>query len=200
MLKTLARKHDSSVTKIAARHRPKSTHRTGRAHASKPSWSGKARKPLVARFGGIPLKRQKTRSSDRVPPATTPPQRADLSAPRTVRVLRGSGTCKSTISASSPNSTSGQPQPAWTQIMAKRRRKTLVVCALPRPHPHRATTTTHGIVTGEPGAGNRTPGSEGGRAEKDPTRVTSPRGLPGRCGCAGPWSHTRPRRWPGSPR
>jgi group II intron reverse transcriptase/maturase len=59
MLKTLARKHRSSVSKMAARHKAKLVTPHGPRTCFEASVARVGRKPLVARFGGIPLKRHK---------------------------------------------------------------------------------------------------------------------------------------------
>ena len=133
MLKTLAGKHRSTVTKMARKYKANIETPHGPRTCFEASVEREGRKPLVARFGGIPLQRQKNAVlTDRLPvPAIYPPQGADHPAPDgQVRVLRAARTtCKCTTSASSPTSTEpGQPQPAWAQLMAKTARKTLVVC------------------------------------------------------------------------
>ena len=60
MLKTLARKHRSSVTKMAARHKAKIETPHGPRTRFRPESKRAGSKPLVARFGGIPLRRQRT--------------------------------------------------------------------------------------------------------------------------------------------
>src|SRR5438552_13461944 len=60
MLKTLARKHRSSVSKMAAKHKAKIATPYGLRTCFEASIVRDDRKPLVARFGGIALKRQKT--------------------------------------------------------------------------------------------------------------------------------------------
>ena len=66
----------------------------------------------------------------------------------------------------------GQPQPEWMRIMAKRRRKTLVVCATCHANIHHGRPTAHhGIVTGEPGDRKRSRRvRERGVSEKDQPR------------------------------
>jgi group II intron reverse transcriptase/maturase len=74
LLKTLAAKHRSSVAKMAARYKAKietphglrTCYEAVRSRENNP-------KPLVARFGGIPLKRQKTRGPPRPCPRPEPP-------------------------------------------------------------------------------------------------------------------------------
>ncbi len=59
MLKTLAAKHRSSVSKMARKYKAKIDTPHGRRTCFQVSIERDGRKPLVARFGGIPLKRQK---------------------------------------------------------------------------------------------------------------------------------------------
>src|SRR4029078_10127802 len=59
MLKTLARKHRSSVTKMAARHKAKIVTPHGLRTRFEARVERAGSTPLVAWFGGIPLKRQK---------------------------------------------------------------------------------------------------------------------------------------------
>ena len=70
MLKTLAARHRSSVTKMARKHKAviATPHGPRRCFEARAERAG--RKPLVARFGGIPLKRQKRRSL----PTSRPPR------------------------------------------------------------------------------------------------------------------------------
>jgi hypothetical protein len=68
MLKTLAAKHQSTATKIAAQHRAKiaTPHGPRTCFEARVERNGKL--PLVARFGGIPLARKKNAIlTDRVP-------------------------------------------------------------------------------------------------------------------------------------
>jgi hypothetical protein len=91
------------------------------------------RKPLAARFGGIPLIRQKKAVLlDRGPvPATG---RKEL----TTRLLKGRCEwCEQRapvevhqVRTLADLTTPGRPQPKWAHLMAAMRRKTLVVCTL----------------------------------------------------------------------
>ena len=95
----------------------------------------KGRKPLVARFGGIPLKRQKKAIlTDRQPaPASTRRKGNEL-----IKRL-STGRCEiceqraqvqtHQVRKLADLTQPGRPQPAWTQLMATMRRKTLVVCS-----------------------------------------------------------------------
>ena len=74
MLKTLAAKHRSTVTKMARTHKAVINTPHGPRTCMAATVERKGRKPLVARFGGIPLKRQKKAISpianqSRPPPA-----------------------------------------------------------------------------------------------------------------------------------
>ncbi len=132
MLKTLACKYDSTAQKMAAKLKAKieTPHGLRTCHQIVVERSG--RKPLVARFGGIPLKRQqKAVITDRIPERVTYP-RKELP----LRLLRGRcEICEQqddvVIHHVRKLADLGQPgpsQPAWAKLMAKRRRKTLAVC------------------------------------------------------------------------
>jgi hypothetical protein len=133
MLKTLAGKHKSTVAKMARRYKrtidtPEGP-RTCFHAATAPVGSGK---PLVTRFGGIPLKRQRN--------AVIHDRRAIPIVARRkqliTRLLKGiCELCGSTqdihvhqVRTPADLERLGQPRPTWAKIMAKRRRKTLVVC------------------------------------------------------------------------
>jgi hypothetical protein len=60
MLKTLAGKHRSSVSKMAAKHKAKIQTPHGLRTCFEACIQRDDRQPLVARFGGIPLQRQKS--------------------------------------------------------------------------------------------------------------------------------------------
>jgi group II intron reverse transcriptase/maturase len=134
LLKTLACKYGSSVSKMARKygttietpHGPRKCMQVTVSH-------GEARKPRVATYGGIPLTRQRNAILiDREPvPGTA--RGSELIR----RLLAGRcELCGQTekvlvhqIRSLADLHTPGQPQPDWMQTMAKRRRKTLVVCA-----------------------------------------------------------------------
>jgi len=146
MLKTLAAKHRSSVTKMARKHQatvatPHGPRRCFEARAERDS-----RNPLVARFGGIPLKRQKKAVlNDRLPPPLIIRRKELLSRLR----RRQCEACGRTglvevhqVRKLADLARPGKPQPAWAQLMARKRRTTLVLCA-----------TCHEIIhTGQPAA------------------------------------------------
>lgn len=134
LLKTLAGKYDSSVSKISCRYAATiETPHGPRKCMQVTVERGKDRKPLVATFGGIPLRRQKNAIIiDRQPDRPTPHRR------ELVRRLLA-GRCEicghadevqvHQIRKLADLARPGQPdQPEWMSIMARRRRKTLVVC------------------------------------------------------------------------
>jgi group II intron reverse transcriptase/maturase len=133
MLKTLAHRHRSTVTKMAAKYKavtatPHGPRRCFEAHVER-----HGRKPLVARFGGIPLRRQKRAVIDDRPQGPARPRRREL----ITRLLAGQcEMCEQPARVEAHQvrkladlARTGQPQPAWARLMARKRRKTLIVCA-----------------------------------------------------------------------
>ncbi|WP_233605879.1 group II intron reverse transcriptase/maturase [Micromonospora sp. Llam0] len=133
MLKTLAAKHRSTVMKMARKYKAKIVTPHGPRTCFQAIVARPGRKPLVARFGGIPLKRQKKAAiNDRLPaPITT--RRKEL----VIRLTAGQcewcerrGPVEThQVRKLADLDKPGRPQPAWAQLMARKRRKTLVVCA-----------------------------------------------------------------------
>jgi group II intron reverse transcriptase/maturase len=145
MLKTLACKYDSTTRKMAAKYKAKieTPHGLRTCHQVVIERSG--RKPLVARFGGIPLKRQpKAVITDRIPERVIYP-RKELP----LRLLRGRcEICEQPddivmhhVRKLADLGQPGASQPAWAKLMAKRRRKTLAVCATCHHAIHAETST-----------------------------------------------------------
>jgi group II intron reverse transcriptase/maturase len=132
MLKTLAAKHGSSVSKMAARY--KATIRTpdGPRRCFEARRKREGKPDLVARFGGIPLKRDR-RAVIRDPapaPALTPRKELVHRLRRRWCELCENGATVAVHQVASL-ATLGKPgpgQPAWAALMAKMRRKTLIVC------------------------------------------------------------------------
>jgi group II intron reverse transcriptase/maturase len=133
MLKTLACKHNSTVTKMANRYKTTITTPHGPRRCFETSVERPGRTPLVARFGGIPLRRKKNAVLiDRTPPPITVRRKELITRLQTRRCEL----CKHTgpveahhVRKLADLARPGKPQPVWDQLMAKRRRKTLVVCA-----------------------------------------------------------------------
>ena len=78
MLKTLAAKHRSTVTKMARKYKAKVDTPYGLRTCFEATVSRPGRKPLIARFGGIPLRRQKTAVIDDRQPAPVTIRRKEL--------------------------------------------------------------------------------------------------------------------------
>jgi len=132
MLKTLAAKHKSSVKKMAARHRAKVPTPRGLRTCYEARVERDGKQPLVARFGGIPLTRNKDAVLDDRAPRKIAYPRKEL----TVRLLTGRcELCGDTgkvqvhqVRSMASLGTSETDRPAWATLMVKKRRKTLVVC------------------------------------------------------------------------
>jgi group II intron reverse transcriptase/maturase len=133
MLKTLAAKHDSTVSKMARKYKAKTQTPHGPRTCFQATVERAGRKPLTARFGGIPLKRQrKAVLTDRQPaPITTRRKEliTRLLAGRCEWCQRRGPVQAHQVRKLADLTRSGQPPPAWAQLMAQMRRKTLLVCA-----------------------------------------------------------------------
>jgi len=142
MLKTLAGKHHSTVGKMAARYKAKIDTPYGKRACFEAVVQRAGHRPLVARFGGIPLKRQRTAVlTDRYnhPGAYTHAYKELIVRLRRNRCEICGQTDRTQVHhvrKLADLSKPGQPQPAWAQIMARRRRKTLVVCQPCHDHIH----------------------------------------------------------------
>jgi len=133
MLKTLAAKHNSTVTKMAARYRAKVVTSDGLRSCFEARVTRRGKRDLVARFGGIAL-RQDRRA------VVTDPGMVSVRLPRRELLLRlrtricelcdkGATVAVHQVAGLKQLGTPGPGQPAWAVLMAKMRRKTLVVCA-----------------------------------------------------------------------
>ena len=132
MLKTLAAKYQSTVSKMAAKYQAK----IETAHGLRTCFEARVHrdgKPdLVARFGGIPLIRDRNAVHiDRIPSPASHPRKELIHRLLTRRcelcgdpgkVLVHQVRKLTSLGAAGPN------QPAWAAVMARKRRKTLVVC------------------------------------------------------------------------
>jgi group II intron reverse transcriptase/maturase len=132
LLKTLAAKHKSTVSKMAARYGAKIETPQGLRTCLEARVQRDGKPALVARFGGIPLARNRDAVLiDRIPKPVAYPRRELV-----VRLL--SGRCelceepgKVVVHQVRKLASLGEPgtgQPAWAALMARKRRKTLVVC------------------------------------------------------------------------
>ncbi|MBV9023386.1 MAG: maturase [Streptomycetaceae bacterium] len=134
LLKTLAGKHRSTVTKMARKYKSTIETPEGPRHCIQVTVPrDRGRKPLVARFGGIPLKRQRTA-------VLTDKRPVMASAKRNELIHRLLAECCEICEARTDlevhhvrkladlNRPGRRDKPAWMHLMAKRRRKTLVIC------------------------------------------------------------------------
>lgn len=132
MLKTLAAKHKSTVSKVATKHKAVAETPHGPRTCFEARVERDGKQPLVARFGGIPLTRKKDATLvDRVQTLVTYPVKE-----LTVRLRKGRcELCQEPgkvqvhqVRKLAQLDKPGADQPAWATVMVKKRRKTLVVC------------------------------------------------------------------------
>ena len=150
MLRTLAAKHKSSGRKMARRYKTLITTPAGPRTAYQVTVPREGRKPLAASFGGISLKRRPTSEITINDRELHPAERGnelihrllagqcEMCANRTTTVVHH---VRKLADLGKP----GQAEPStWKYMMARRRRKTLVVCERCHHdiHAGRATTTT----------------------------------------------------------
>jgi group II intron reverse transcriptase/maturase len=132
MLKTLAGKHRSSVSKMAARHKAKIQTPHGIRTCFEARIERDGRQPLVARFGGIPLQRQRSATViDRQPIRVDYPHKELITRllADTCEICQCTGDVQTHhVRTLAELTHPGPQQPEWMTIMARRRRKTLVVC------------------------------------------------------------------------
>ena len=132
MLKTLAAKHQSSVVKMAAKYKAKieTPHGLRTCYEARVERTGK--QPLVARFGGIPLVRDKRAVLiDRTPPHQVTYPRKELVRRLLARRCELCGEPGQVAVHQVRNLASLEQHIgrfAWAALMARKRRKTLVVC------------------------------------------------------------------------
>ncbi|MFB7919530.1 reverse transcriptase domain-containing protein [Streptomyces sp. NPDC056061] len=132
MLKTLAAKHRSSVSKMAARHKARIDTPNGPRVCFEALIERKNRKPLVARFGGMPLQRQRAAElADREPVRVDYPQKeliARLLAD-TCEICGSKGNVQvHHVRALADLAHAGWQPSDWARVMLQRRRKTVVAC------------------------------------------------------------------------
>jgi len=133
MLKTLAAKHRSTTTRMAARYKAKIETSDGLRTCFEARKQREGRKELTARFGGISL-RQNRRAVVHDPasaPAPYPRKELEKRLRKRECELCGTGVTVAVHQVAGLK-TLGEPgpgQPAWAVLMARMRRKTLIVCA-----------------------------------------------------------------------
>ncbi len=133
MLKTLAAKHGSTVTKMASRYHATADTGDGPRSCFAASRKREGKRDPVARFGGITL-RQDRRAVIRDPaPGPAPYPRKELISRLRKRECElcetGATVAVHQVNGLKALGEPGRGQPAWAALMAKLRRKTFIVCA-----------------------------------------------------------------------
>jgi group II intron reverse transcriptase/maturase len=134
LLKTLAGKHHSTVAKMARKFKATTETPMGRRTCFRVIVPrGEAKRPLVAQFGGIPLKRQETAIlTDATPPMAFTRQnevvKRLLAGGCELCGRRGDVQVHHVRKLADLTRPGRKDKPAWMRLMAMRRRKTLVVC------------------------------------------------------------------------
>ena len=133
LMKTLACKHKTSVAKICAKYHKTVKLPQGLRKCVEITVHRKGKKPLVARFGGIPLKRNQKATIEDLPTKRKPPFRNELIKRLLAdkcEICGAEGDIEvHHIRALKDLKTRGKKEkPLWMQIMSARRRKTLMVC------------------------------------------------------------------------
>ena len=133
MQPTLPAKHQSTVSKMATKHQAKIETRHGLRTCFEARVHRNGKPDLVARFGGIPLLRDKGAVlRDRVPPPAPHPRKELIRRLLTRRCELCGEPGKVLMHQVRKLASLGEPgsgQPPWAALMATKRRKTLVVCA-----------------------------------------------------------------------
>ena len=133
MLKTLAAKHQSTVSKMANRYKAKITTGDGPRTCFEARRKRRGKPDSVARFGGINL-RQDRRAviTDPAPPRVRVPRKellARLHKRECELCETGSTVAVHQVAGLRELGKPGNSQPVWAALMARMRRKTLIVCA-----------------------------------------------------------------------
>jgi group II intron reverse transcriptase/maturase len=140
MLRTLAAKHHSTTATMAALHRAKITTSSGPRTCYEARKHREGKPDLVSRFGGIPLQRNRTAHIKDPAPVSASYPRKELITRIRKRECEICGSA-STVTAHQVKSLKelgnlGSDQPAWAALMARMRRKTLIVCNECHDHIH----------------------------------------------------------------
>ncbi|WP_190085363.1 reverse transcriptase/maturase family protein [Streptomyces longisporoflavus] len=132
MLKTLAGKHRSTVSKMAAKYKTTFETPNGPRVAFEARIERKNRKPLVARFGGIPLQRQRTAEVVDCKPVRVDYPQKELVArllADTCEICGSRGNVQvHHVRALADLAHAGWQPSDWARVMLHRRRKTVVAC------------------------------------------------------------------------
>ena len=134
LMKTLACKHKTSVAKICAKYHKTVKLPQGLRKCVEITVPREGKKPLVARFGGIPLKRDlkttiKDLSTKRKPPFRNELIKRLLADECEICGRKGNIEVHHIRALKDLKVKSKKEKPLWMQIMSARRRKTLMVCS-----------------------------------------------------------------------
>jgi hypothetical protein len=140
MLKTLAAKHQSTVTAMAARHKAAVSTADGPRTCFEARKKREGKPDLVARFGEIQLKRDRRAViRDRAPVPVPAPRKElihRLRAQRCELCEHGATVTVHQVARLADLGKPGPGQPTWAALMARMRRKTLIVCTDCHDHIH----------------------------------------------------------------
>jgi len=140
MLKTLAAKHRSTVTKMAERHKAKIITANGPRTCYEARIKREGKPDLVARFGGIPLRHNRRAFiREPVPVHSVVPHKELIHRLRKRRCElceQGATVAVHHIAKLADLGKGGPEQPAWAGLMVRMRRKTLIVCAACHEYVH----------------------------------------------------------------
>jgi group II intron reverse transcriptase/maturase len=137
MLRTLATKHRSTVTKMKTKHRVVIPTEAGKRTAYQARLERGNRKPLVATFGGIPLIPDlSTEIDDQIRPLSAHPHKELVArlikAQCEICTRHGEVEVHHVVSL---KHIAADPAP-WARLMTRRRRKTLILCPDCHQHTH----------------------------------------------------------------
>lgn len=157
LLKTLAHKHKSSVAKMADKHTATVKTADGPRRCLEVSVPRVGKKPLIARFGGIPLKVQQRATIEDQPLARHSLGRTELLQRLLAETCEVCGSMQNIEvhhirKLADVNPKGHKPKPDWMHLMASRQRKTLVLCRTCHDdlHAGRPLRSPAEAVTGEP--------------------------------------------------
>jgi group II intron reverse transcriptase/maturase len=133
LLKTLAHKHKTSVNKVANKHRDTVPTEHGPRKCLKVTHPREGKEPLVAYFGGIPLRRKKNTILKDQPTYRYAPTRAEIVTRLLAQECEACGATEKVqvhhirkLADLKPKGRREKPQ--WVKVMAARKRKTLILC------------------------------------------------------------------------
>jgi group II intron reverse transcriptase/maturase len=133
LLKTLARKHRTSVPKISQKHRSKVQTEYGPRTCIRAVHPREGKQPLVAYFGGIPLRRKKKATLKDQATYRYTPDRAQVVTRLLAQECEACGATENIqvhhIRKLADLKKEGRKElPLWVQTMAARKRKTMILC------------------------------------------------------------------------